>query len=482
MLTETAAAEGVSLNTSMIFAQGYCFGGSVVIELARAGEDLVAVSSFHGVLANRSSYGATYDQEVKAAIQVHHAEDDFQGPESLDQLEADLTGQNVAVWQATTYGNVEHSWTNPGSTSVYSEHEARMAHANTRALFSDFQGLVSDSSDMISTGDTTDSQDDDGHSTDSSWQKPDTPSTVVSREVSYTLEGTSLNFTGFVAYPKERDNCSASLPGLLLIHDASGLDDMEKYRSEEMALYCYFVFAADLSGGEDVLQSVMQDQTQFMLRARGGLQMLTETAAAEGVSLNTSMIFAQGYCFGGSVVIELARAGEDLVAVSSFHGVLANRSSYGATYDQEVKAAIQVHHAEDDFQGPESLDQLEADLTGQNVAVWQATTYGNVEHSWTNPGSTSVYSEHEARMAHANTRALFSDFQEFVSDSTNELSTTETTDSEDDDDDSEDEDDENVTVTTTEFEDENTSSGVSGAQFHQQLYCVILLVAWSTVW
>ena len=88
------------------------------------------------------------------------------------------------------------------------------------------------------------------HTGDSSV-RPDTPDTVVSHEANYTLEGINLTITGYFAYPVEHDD---ALPGLLLIHDSSGLDDMEMYRSEEVR--DYFVFAADLSGGEDILTEV----------------------------------------------------------------------------------------------------------------------------------------------------------------------------------------------------------------------------------
>ena len=110
----------------------------------------------------------------------------------------------------------------------------------------------------------------------------DTPDTVVSHEANYTLEGINLTFTEYIAYPVEHDD---TLPGLFLIHDSSGLDDMEMYRSEEMAVRGYFVFAADLSGGEDILTEVFPDQRQYMLRTREGLQKLTEIAEEEDVSL-----------------------------------------------------------------------------------------------------------------------------------------------------------------------------------------------------
>ena len=86
---------------------------------------------------------------------------------------------------------------------------------------------------------------------------------------------------GYIAFPVEHDD---ALPGHLLIHDSSGLDDMEMYRSEEMAVRGNFVFAADLSRGEDILTEVFPDQTQYMLCTRGGLQKLTEMAEEEDVS------------------------------------------------------------------------------------------------------------------------------------------------------------------------------------------------------
>ena len=75
----------------------------------------------------------------------------------------------------------------------------------------------------------------------------------MSHEGNYTLEGINLTFTGYNAYPVENDG----LPGLLLIHDSSGLDGMEM--CQEMAVRSYFLFTADMSGGEDILTKVFPD-------------------------------------------------------------------------------------------------------------------------------------------------------------------------------------------------------------------------------
>ena len=41
-----------NVNSGALFAIGYCFGGTGVLELARSGEDLLGVVCFHGMLTS----------------------------------------------------------------------------------------------------------------------------------------------------------------------------------------------------------------------------------------------------------------------------------------------------------------------------------------------------------------------------------------------------------------------------------------------
>ena len=96
-----------------IAAIGYCMGGQAALEMARVGEDLAFVASFHGILT--STRPATAATPVRPRILVCHGDADPLVPreqvlafwEEMDAAEAD--------WHFHAYGGVKHGFTDPGS-------------------------------------------------------------------------------------------------------------------------------------------------------------------------------------------------------------------------------------------------------------------------------------------------------------------------------------------------------------------------------
>lgn len=90
-------------------AIGFCLGGMAVLELARAGADLVLVASYHGLLA--TPLPAT--GPIKPKVLVCHGDADALVPrsdvtafwEEMDRVGAD--------WQFMSFARVEHGFTNP---------------------------------------------------------------------------------------------------------------------------------------------------------------------------------------------------------------------------------------------------------------------------------------------------------------------------------------------------------------------------------
>ena len=256
------------------------------------------------------------------------------------------------------------------------------------------------------------------------WQKPPTPPNVTAYDLVYKIDGAS--YTGYVAFPE-----SVSIaPGVMVAHQWYGLGDMEKYRAEEMASTMGFIaFAIDVYGtgiratndaeAQALMDELLADPTELRKRIDAGMEQLISFEAssvqAHGkhkelletveVSVNASAVAANGYCFGGLMVLELARMGGPAHAVSSFHGELGNLT---AQSDDRFQAGltVSVHHAELDFQGDDVLRALERELEEQNVTRWSTTYYGHMEHGWTDP-SLSVYSYIEAEAAHASMFGLY---------------------------------------------------------------------------
>lgn len=140
-----------------LVAIGYCFGGSMVLELARhpmkgASKDVTyqAVSSIHGTLSAYLDETAT-SGEVLSRVQAHHAELDFQGDAALLALESELkvgTSGTEAVWETLKYGKCSHGWTEPG-TDVYNARAAVQAHKSTFEFFEMALRLVDPASDAF---------------------------------------------------------------------------------------------------------------------------------------------------------------------------------------------------------------------------------------------------------------------------------------------------------------------------------------------
>lgn len=248
----------------------------------------------------------------------------------------------------------------------------------------------------------------------SGWTRPPPPPGVMVRDVDYTVDGAT--YEGFLALP---DSKTPKKGGLLIAHQYMGLIDYEKARAAEFAGMGYTAFAIDVYGKgvrcntSACASSTMNKAKSDIPKLRGlisaGTQQLLQHAPDKG------QLVAMGYCFGGSMVLELARHpgkgasdGVTFKAVSSIHGTLDAYSGETAAQG-EVHTRIQAHHAELDFQGDGALTALEAELKGGvngTDAVWETLKYSKCSHGWTEPG-TPIYRARAAVQAHKSTAEFF---------------------------------------------------------------------------
>jgi dienelactone hydrolase len=83
------------VDASRLGAIGFCFGGSVVLELARDGADLAAVVSFHGVLTTRTPAATG---KLKARVLVcTDADDPVAPPEQVRAFEDEMRGAEATA-------------------------------------------------------------------------------------------------------------------------------------------------------------------------------------------------------------------------------------------------------------------------------------------------------------------------------------------------------------------------------------------------
>src|ERR1700712_267817 len=179
---------------------------------------------------------------------------------------------------------------------------------------------------------------------------------------------------------------SAPRAGVLVFPEAFGLGEHAISRAERLAALGYVALACDLhdlQGAIGLLQPLFAAPERTRARARGGLQALTSRP-----EVDAGRIASIGFCFGGTMSLELARSGAALKAVVGFHSGLATvapKSPPGS-----IKPRILVCIGADDPMFPaEQRNAFEAEMHKAG-ADWQMQLYGNTVHSFTNPNAARV--------------------------------------------------------------------------------------------
>jgi dienelactone hydrolase len=201
---------------------------------------------------------------------------------------------------------------------------------------------------------------------------------TATRTVTYTDEETAL--TGFLAWD---DAARQPLPGLLLVHGGAGLDDHARGQAQRYAAHGYTVLACDMfgdgvAGNRDrvmaCLMGLRDDPQRMSRRAEAGLAELTGCPEADG------RFAAVGFCFGGLVVLTLARSGADLAGVVSMHGSLATAKP---AEPGTVKASVLACHGALDPHVPFADVTRFAEEMDHAGADWQLIMYGGAVHGFT---------------------------------------------------------------------------------------------------
>ena len=143
--------------------------------------------------------------------------------------------------------------------------------------------------------------------------------------------------------------------------------------------------AVDMYGDAKVGSSTEENQSLMtpLVEDRDKLKGIINSALEAGRQLEAveaSNVAAIGYCFGGLVVLDLARSGSDVNGVVSFHGLLMDSK----ISEDGIKSKILVLHGERDPMVPlEMVDGFQQEMT-QAGADWQLHSYGNAYHAFTN--------------------------------------------------------------------------------------------------
>jgi len=176
-------------------------------------------------------------------------------------------------------------------------------------------------------------------------------------------------------------------PAVLVVHEWMGLDHYAKSRTEQLAKMGYIAFAADIFG-KGVRPTTMEDaaKTSGSFKADNALWRARAKAALDTMKsqkgVDQKKVTAIGYCFGGSTVLEMARAGMELNGVVSFHGNFATKMP--ATEGAIKTKILVLHGANDPFINHDEYDNFVKEMIGSK-ADWQMVSYGNAVHKFSNP-------------------------------------------------------------------------------------------------
>jgi dienelactone hydrolase len=211
-------------------------------------------------------------------------------------------------------------------------------------------------------------------------------------------------------------SASAARPGIVVFHEGVGLEEFAMGRARRLAELGYVALAADMFGERRQARNLQQVATLVgglrsdPLRIRSRARAALDTLAALPL-VDTTRLAAIGFCFGGSVALELARDGAELKAAVSFHGVLSTKMP---AEPGRVKASVLVlTGADDPLAPPDQVKAFEDEMRAAKVRDWQVIAYGNTLHGFTNPAAdgsmmrTALYDERADRRSWAAMLALF---------------------------------------------------------------------------
>jgi dienelactone hydrolase len=210
---------------------------------------------------------------------------------------------------------------------------------------------------------------------------------IVGKSVDYTSQ--SVTFKGYLAYD---ENLKGKRPGVLVVHEWWGLNDYARKRAQMLAELGYTALAVDMYGdgktamhpddagkfSSELMKNFDVAKTRFLT----AMDFLKQQP-----TVDPTKIAAIGYCFGGGVVLNMARQGADLKGVASFHGSL---TAVKPAEPWMVKANVLVlNGADDKFIKPEQIEAFKKEMSEAKVD-YTFISYPGAVHSFTSPDADAL--------------------------------------------------------------------------------------------
>lgn len=231
-----------------------------------------------------------------------------------------------------------------------------------------------------------------------------------------TYESGGIKLKGYLAYDAAKNG---RRPGVLIVHEWWGHNDYVRSRARMLAKMGYTAFALDMYGdGKQAAHPA--DAQKFMmavlsdLRAAQARFLAAKSLLQSQPTVDRGKIAAIGYCFGGGVVLHMARIGTDLAAVASFHGSLATDSP---ALPGTIKAKILVANGADDpFVPPGDVEAFKTEMAAAGADL-KFISYPGAVHGFTNPAATALGEQFEMPLRYdaAADKASWAELGKFLS-------------------------------------------------------------------
>lgn len=205
---------------------------------------------------------------------------------------------------------------------------------------------------------------------------------IKTETVEYKQGDTTLE--GYIAYDS---NIKGKRPVIMIVHEWTGLGDYVKGRAKELAEKGYVAFAMDIYG-KGVRPAQGPEAAKEAGKYKDNRKLMRERAKAGYDFIRTkpyvdsSKMIAMGYCFGGTVALEMGRAGLPLAGVVSFHGGLSTPNPQDAAKNFKAKLLV-LHGALDPNVKPE-VPGFQKEMDDAKVD-YQFISYSGTVHAFTNP-------------------------------------------------------------------------------------------------
>ncbi len=215
------------------------------------------------------------------------------------------------------------------------------------------------------------------------------PASAAIREEPVSYKDGDTVMKGFVVYD---DATQAKRPGIVVVHEWWGITKHVHDSARSLAAMGYTAFIADMYGdGKTADNPKTAGELAGSVSKNPALKQARFNAARDALAKHATVdpkrIGAIGFCFGGSVVLDMARVGADLAGVAAFHAGLGTSTPAAPG---KVKAKLLVQNGADDpFIKPDSVEAFKKEMDAAK-ANYHYINYPGAVHAFTNPEATEA--------------------------------------------------------------------------------------------